>query len=57
MQEKPEEWTRQAQEAERQAEAAQDSAAKRIYGNWILYLSSQKTQRSKSVAVTSFARL
>jgi homoserine O-succinyltransferase/O-acetyltransferase len=27
------------------------SAAKRIYCNWILYLSSQKTQRSKSLAV------
>jgi homoserine O-succinyltransferase/O-acetyltransferase len=31
------------------------SAAKRIYGNWLLYLSSQKAQRSKSVALTSFA--
>ena len=29
-------------------------AAKRIYRNWILYLSSQKSQRSKSVAVANF---
>jgi homoserine O-succinyltransferase len=30
------------------------SAAKRIYRNWIQYLSSKKTQRSKSLAVSSF---
>jgi homoserine O-succinyltransferase/O-acetyltransferase len=30
------------------------SAAKRIYRNWIQYLSSKKTQRSKSLVVTSF---
>jgi homoserine O-succinyltransferase len=31
------------------------SAAKRIYRNWILYLSSQKTRRSKSLAVSNVA--
>jgi homoserine O-succinyltransferase len=30
------------------------SSAKRIYRNWILYLSSQKAQRSKSLAVSNF---
>ncbi len=31
------------------------SAAKRIYRNWILYLSSQKTRRSKSLALSNLA--
>jgi homoserine O-succinyltransferase len=32
------------------------TAAKRIYRNWILHLSSQRTQRSKSLAVSNLVR-